>query len=487
MPTYHEAVSTDLSKLTASADKWDEIAGRFGKLEDQYKRDVQGVALGESWQGLSAQAANDRFTVTLKEFQGAQQEAKAVASILREAHAQLTDLRSRIKSVRDDAVKDGMRVSDQGVVAFDTEQLSQSERTAYTHDPSYQDSARARAAEWAQRLDQAVKAVTDADDGLRVALQAAVLDSDFLDGTFNGFNRRPTENPYPSLEEAGKAANMPKDKEKVAEWWRGLDPVTRGILLQEQGDELRAAGIMAPLYQWKSPDEGSGNFDVEDPTPRDVWLHAQALSIATAGDVIGETGASRNMLHYLRGTGQPLNLDVDRALHDDSGFRSGVEREHVAANQAVWRQKAMDEFQKSGGSKTVVVPVESATQHRTFAHDEWFHAVGSHAQNVSGFVTVAPSANGAAPKVSLDYQVNVWDRYNWDAGKSTAFPGGVTIEDSDMSRLHTVGIAREFDMRGSSSTYTHDLSGHTSPAVTPEDQGREGTRGDVSRGDEENR
>ncbi|MFE9853542.1 hypothetical protein ACFYPN_32825 [Streptomyces sp. NPDC005576] len=53
-------------------------------------------------------------------------------------------------------------------------------------------------------------------------------------------------------------------------------------------------------------------------------------------------------------------------------------------------------------------------------------------------VTVTPGHDGE-PKVSLDYQVNVGARYNWDSGKSTAFPG------------------------------------------------REGSRGDLSRGDEEDR
>ncbi|MFI2373366.1 hypothetical protein [Streptomyces sp. NPDC018833] len=480
-------MSTDLSKLSDAADKWDELAGKFKKLEEQYKQDVHGVSLGESWQGLSAHAANDRFNVTLKEFQGAQKEAKAVASILRDAHTQLTDLRGRIKAVRADAVKDGMRVSDQGVVAFDTAQLSQSARTAYVHDPSYQESARAKAEEWAQRLDQAVKAVNDADDGIRVALQAAVLDSDFLDGTINGFNRNAAESPYPSLEEAGKAANMPKDREKVAEWWNDLDPVTRGILLRERGDELRAAGIMDPTYQWRSPDPGSGPFGVEDPTPRDVKFHAWALGIATAGDVIGETGASRNMLHYLRGTGETLDLDVNRMLHDDPAFRSDIENVHIAHNQEKWRKEALAEFEKAGGDKPVTIPVESKQYGGTFTQEtDWYHAVGSHQQNISGMVTVRPG-EGGKPEISLEYQVNVWDRYNWDKGKSTPFPGGIVIEDADMGHLHTVGIAQEFDMRGGSSTFTHDLNSDTAPAVQPADPGREGTRGDVSRGDEENR
>ncbi|WP_254077075.1 hypothetical protein [Streptomyces pacificus] len=303
----------------------------------------------------------------------------------------------------------------------------------------------------------------------------------------NGFNRNPTASPYPSLEEAGKAANMPKGRKAVAEWWGDLDPVTRGILLRERGDELRAAGITAPLYNWKSPDPGSGPFNVEDMTPRDAWLHSQAVAIAAAGDFIGETGASRNMLQYLSGTGETLNLDVDRMLHDDTDFRSGIEQEHLVDNQDAWRQKALDEYNRAGGDKTVIIPVESAAKHRTLRSDEWFHAVGSHAQNVSGMVTVTPSAHGGEPKISLDYQVNVWDRYNWDKGKATEFPGGVTIEDEDMGRLHAVGLAQEFDMRGSSSTYTHDLNGHTAPTVTPGDPGREGTRGDVSRGEEENR
>ncbi|WP_249466882.1 hypothetical protein [Streptomyces fradiae] len=480
-------MTTDLSKLTAVADKWDEMAGRFKTLGDLYQRDVHGISIGELWIGLSAQAASRRFNVTLEELRGAQKEAKAVASLLRLAHTQLVDLRGRVESVRDAAVKDGMRVSDQGIVAFDTARLSEGERTAFVHDPSFQQSARAKATEWTQRLSLAVKAVSDADDGLRVALGAVVRDSDIMDGTTNGFNKNPTASLYPSLEEARKAADIPKGRKAVAEWWRDLDPVTRGILLRERGDELRAAGITDPLYKWKSPDPGSGAFDAENLTAQDAWLHTQAVAIAAAGDLIGETGASRNMLHYLSGTGETLNLDVDRMLHDDTDFRAGIEREHLADYQDTWRREALEEFNRAGGDKTVVIPVESAARHRILRSEEWFHAIGSHAQNVSGMVTVTPSTDGGEPKVSLDYQVNVWDRYNWDKGKSTDFPGGITIEDDDMGRLHAVGLAQEFDMRGSSSTFTHDFNGQTAPTVAPGDPGREGTRGDVSRGEDKNR
>jgi hypothetical protein len=144
--------------------------------------------MGQSWVGLSADAANKRFDTTLKEFQKAQIEAKAVASLLRDAHTQFVDLRGKLKTARQEAIDAGMRLSDQGVVSFDTETLSQGERTAYQHDPDYQDSIRKSVSSWQERIDQLVKDIEDADKGVEIAFQAVVIDSDVNDGTFNGFN-----------------------------------------------------------------------------------------------------------------------------------------------------------------------------------------------------------------------------------------------------------------------------------------------------------
>lgn len=486
MATYYEILGTDLSKLTTAAEDWDAMAEEFEKLAAGYRKKVHGISLGDSWVGLSANVGSARFEVTLREYQGAQNQAKAVAKLLRQAHAEFSRLRKKIEQVREDAVRAGMRVSERGVVVFDTSTLDRGAHTAYVHDPDHQESARTAAAGWAEQLGNAVQAVNDADEGFKLALAALMQDSNPLDGTINGFNREPAPGPYPSLQEMAKAQHIPKDRTEVAEWWRDLDPVTRGILLREKGDELRKAGILSPTYKWRAADEGSGVFDSEKPTAEDLWYLARAQAIAAGGDFTGEVAASRNMEHYLAGTGEPLDLDVDRILEDDSGFRDEVATLHLAENQDAWRQQGLDAFEKAGGDKTVVVPVESSAVGRTFRSDEWFHAVGSHQQNVSGMVTVSPGADGR-PKVSLDYQVNVWDRYNWDDGKSTTFPGGVVIPDSEMGRLHKTGLAQEFDMRGSSSTYTRDLNSYAPPTVNPPDQGREGTRGDVSRGDEENR
>src|SRR5690242_6451422 len=188
MPTYHEIMTTDLSTLTTAAERWDGMAKEFHKQETAYERDVHGISMGQTWTGLSADAASRRFDVTLKEFQNAQIEAKAVASLLRDAHTQFVDLRKKLEAARDEALAKGMKVSDQGVVSYDTERLSQGDRTALAHDPDYQESIRKSVSSWQQRIDQLVGDVDDADKGVEVAFKAVVIDSDVNDGTLNGFN-----------------------------------------------------------------------------------------------------------------------------------------------------------------------------------------------------------------------------------------------------------------------------------------------------------
>ncbi|MGW8066421.1 hypothetical protein ACVV2G_30105 [Streptomyces ziwulingensis] len=186
MPSYHEVVTTDLSALTTAAEKWDGMAKALhDNVEPRYRDDVHGITLGGPiWNGLSADVANERFGITLKEIQAAQTEAKAVASLLRDAHSTFTDLKKKVEQARDDAVMAGMSVSDQGTCRFDFSKVSDQEAFALRHDPDLPETERS----WTARIDAAVKAVTDADDGVRTALNAVVKDSDPLHGMPGGFN-----------------------------------------------------------------------------------------------------------------------------------------------------------------------------------------------------------------------------------------------------------------------------------------------------------
>jgi hypothetical protein len=183
VPTYHEIMTADLSALTAAAKSWDGMAGEFAKQEKAYEREVHGISMGTTWAGLSADAANARFDITLKQFQYAQTEAEAVAGLLRDAHTQFVELRGRLKTARQEAVDAGMKVSDQGFVSLDIERMSEAERRAVHHDPGYREAVQS----WQDRINKAVQDVTDADAGVRIALQAVVIDESVIAGG-RGFN-----------------------------------------------------------------------------------------------------------------------------------------------------------------------------------------------------------------------------------------------------------------------------------------------------------
>ncbi|WP_405991469.1 hypothetical protein [Streptomyces sp. NBC_00986] len=152
------------------------MAGEFEKQETAYRRDVHGISMGTTWTGLSADAANARFDVTLKEFQYAQTEAKGIAALLRDAHDRFVELRGRVVAARWDAVRAGMRVSESGVVSPSSDQ-------------PVTPAAPQAVQPWQDRINKAVRDVTDADTGVRVALAGVVIDSELLAGG-RGFNGR---------------------------------------------------------------------------------------------------------------------------------------------------------------------------------------------------------------------------------------------------------------------------------------------------------
>ncbi|MEU7424451.1 hypothetical protein [Streptomyces sp. NPDC040750] len=175
-------MTADLGSLLTAAERWEGMAGEFAKREREYRRDVYGVCAGPAaWAGMSAEAAHGRFAVTLKEFEYAQTEAKAIASLLRDAHSRFVELKGRLTAVRQEAVAAGMRVSERGLVAPAREPGGAGE-------PEMHEST---VRSWQDRVDKAVRDVTDADTGVRVALAAAVVDCDPLVGG-RGFNGRAT-------------------------------------------------------------------------------------------------------------------------------------------------------------------------------------------------------------------------------------------------------------------------------------------------------
>ncbi len=115
---------------------------------------------------------------------------------------------------------------------------------------------------------------------------------------------------------------------------------------------------------------------------------------------------------------------------------------------------------------------------------DWFYAMGGIQYAVTGVATVHPPDHpGGEPRIEMDYQTHVFDRYNWDGGKSTEI-GPITITDEQLAELHRAGVAQEFNISGSSDVkrYSGTLppSGEQPDLPQPADT-RDGTRGDPGR------
>ncbi|MEW2086810.1 hypothetical protein [Streptomyces sp. NPDC005283] len=285
-----------------------------------------------------------------------------------------------------------------------------------------------------------------------------------------------------SLASLGKDASE-KQRAELRRLWQSLSPEARAELWKGQKDDLLATGILNPTAKKAAPDRGAGPYAAEKAGWDEFMTQEKMKLLVQGADMKGMTDASRHMAHYLEGGGEPMELPVDKMMADEEGFRTHVDG-LVREKQGEWREQALEEFRKNGG-RPVSIPVETKTRDYYFdqnANENWFFAVGAARSNVTGVVTVVPGADGR-PEVGLDYQANAWDRYNWDEGKGVSI-GPIDIPDGEMARMHTTGLAKEFDMAGSSSVKHYDL-GSAAPndngLPQPDEPGRDGDRTDPGR------
>lgn len=186
MLTYHQVLTTDLALLTTAAEQWDAAAMKFESVQKDYESQVKAIASDGTWTGQANLAGKTTMQLTHEQYTAAAKEARAIASLLRDAHGQFTDLRGKLKSAVADAEKAGMKVSEGGIASFDFAKADAATANAARHDPDLHTAE----ASWTKHIDNVVRAFDDADQGVKLALQAAVQDAipDLLNGTPHGFN-----------------------------------------------------------------------------------------------------------------------------------------------------------------------------------------------------------------------------------------------------------------------------------------------------------
>ncbi|MEU6309857.1 hypothetical protein [Streptomyces sp. NPDC047014] len=474
---YTELIEADLGKLATAVADWKRVAEETQRLGGEARDGMKATADKARWEGVNAGVTRDFVGKAVKEFEDLHKEATGIFSVLDDAHSELKRIQEQARSVTADAREAGFTVSggkDGSVVIADALMCEVDGPGQRKRDMM----------QWyADTLTGIVSHATEVDAATVRALRAS-HGGDPTDAGHASY----TSLDQDMLPRALKLARLGEDADdkqraELRRLWQSLSPEARAQLWTQQKDELLAAGLLTPSVKRVAADDGAGPYDVDSPGFGDYWKEFQANGISNSGDFIGKTDAARHMDHYLNGTGKALDLDVDRMLSDeDDTVLRDVSVATRARQEEEWRRQALDAFTQSGG-KPVAIPVETAGQ--GYTHDKgpdgtanWYLAVGSAMTNATGVVTAVPGPDGK-PQVSIDYQVNVWDRYNWDPGKATPI-GPTTVTDADMARMHTTGQAREFDMRGSSSVLRHDMSpGAAWP--DPKEPGRDGTRTDIGR------
>lgn len=229
------------------------------------------------------------------------------------------------------------------------------------------------------------------------------------------------------------------------------------------------------------PDEGAGKWDSQPwyGILDDIGFAEVAASAAAAADIFGYTHASAHLFHYLDNSGDTLTVNVDSVLHDvpNANTAANLIAETEISRVATAQVAAEDydnptTFQSKWGSFTITKELSG----------DWFFAMGSIRLAASGAVITREPAEGAEPTVVVEYKVHLYDRYNWDEGKSVEI-AGVTIHDKDMGELHTAGLAREYDIEGTSDVrrYEGKIPANGGADLPGSDDSRDGERTDPTR------
>jgi len=151
--------------------------------------------------------------------------------------------------------------------------------------------------------------------------------------------------------------------------------------------------------------------------------------------------AARHMRHYLGNTGKALEVRVGKMVNQSQKAKRHFYKE---LNDAM---AFVEENVECGKTEPIV---GTWTGGGTDDSRNWFYAVGGYSACGSGTVTNLGNRGTGKCKYKLEFTFHFDDRYNWDTGKGVNILG-IRISDESLGRLHRVGIAKEFDMTGSTS------------------------------------
>ncbi len=188
--------------------------------------------------------------------------------------------------------------------------------------------------------------------------------------------------------------------------------------------------------------EGSGEHGRLDPTLADHASKTFWRGVAKTAKGMGLTNAGKHMDHYLDNSGSTLQIDLD-----DLEATCPTFADDVAHSRKTVRGDMMEGVDEAIEVGTTFCDEQQYTDYfRKSTSQDWYFALGGCTRNAAFHAECVSVDTHAVVEVEVEWELV--DRYNWDEGKSVDI-GGVTVDDSTLGRLHAVGLAQEYDVRGS--------------------------------------
>lgn len=191
--------------------------------------------------------------------------------------------------------------------------------------------------------------------------------------------------------------------------------------------------------------DGSGAHGVRSPGIGDRLSEQVAYRLADAADAIGLNNAARHMRHYLGNSGGTLAVDPTVMRRDMPAIARAMDASFDAQIRDVAQVKVAGEFRGKPMEFQITAPWNGGYATKGQSQD-WFYAIGGFSYAHTANVRVTANKDGSA-HVEITSSVHVFDRYNWDGGKAVTI-GPVTVTDEQLGKMHKVGLAQEFEVRG---------------------------------------
>lgn len=447
----------DTTHLEQAAARWRTTAAELEGYFEQLRQHVVAPG-GTEWEGDAKDAALDRATRNLNTVRAAGDIARSAADQAESGTADINAAKRDALQAISDAEADGYEVNEDLSVR-DTRRVDVSTMAArYT-------AAREHTDDISWRADQLVQ--TDSLAGRQLTAKATELDGIRFDGETRGDDGsvqfvNNEEQKSPKDEAMERVAEPRSEVAEPGTWPPPGTPVSGGT---PGGEHYGPSGLGPPVPgeslpgrpkppAWTPKDVGSGGdatFGTWEPRLPSDQLDKWEIDAVREGIASVWPEAERNMSHYFGVSGAPLEQDVGKMLNDLPTFRESVDTRMQDLGVS-----AISQAQASGATGPLTFPVNTDWTGNAIPQSDrnWYLAIGNFDYNLSGEVTVYPPTQpGGQWTYSMDADLNMRDRYNWDVQKATPI-AGVPISDNQLGRFHMIGWAKEFTMYGSTGVHS---------------------------------